>query len=141
VTCRERQLVTRQHTEQRQALQRSVFTDWGRSGFGWMLTSTCQLAGKELLQVSERETSKTRSGCGHQQPMPLYKRVYRRGNGGLVMDRDENSAVTIRERFLARLGPHTAAAVRCRAGDQGDVTVTGAVQAGHVQESTRLNTF
>ena len=118
-------MVTREHTERRKALHRSVFNDWGLYGFVGMLTYTCQLAGKELIQVSERDTSKTCSGCGHTQPMPLYKRVYRCGNCGLVMDRDENSAVNIRERFLARLGPHTADAVRCSAGDQGDVTVTG----------------
>jgi transposase len=32
---------------------------------------------------------------------------------GLVMDRDENSAVNILTRFLARLGPHTDEPVHC----------------------------
>ena len=36
--------------------------------------------------------------------MPLYKRMYRWGTCGLEIDRDENSAVNIRDRFLARLG-------------------------------------
>jgi transposase len=42
------------------------------------------------------------------QDMPLWKRTYRckNENCGLVMDRDENSAVNIYERFIARLGPH-----------------------------------
>ncbi len=31
----------------------------------------------------------------------------------LVMDRDENSAVNIYQRFLARLGPHMDDSVRC----------------------------
>jgi transposase len=35
--------------------------------------------------------------------MPLWKRTYRCGTCGLVLDRDENSAVNLRERFLARL--------------------------------------
>jgi transposase len=47
--------------------------------------------------------------------MPLYKRTYRCGNCGLLMDRDENSAINIREQFLARLGPHTGEPVRCAA--------------------------
>ena len=38
--------------------------------------------------------------------MPLYKRVYRCENCELVMDRDDNSAVNIYQRFLAWLGPH-----------------------------------
>ena len=63
-------------------------------------------------------------------------------NCGLLMDRDENSAVNIRERFLARLGPHTRRKrVRCIAGEPGGVAVTGTAQVAQVQESTRLNTF
>jgi transposase len=91
-----------------------------------MLTYKCVLAGKVLVQISERDTSKTCSGCGHKQDMPLYKRTYRCGNCGLVMDRDENSAVNIRERFLARLGPHTRRKrVRCAASAGGGVAVKG----------------
>ena len=71
--------------------------------FVQMLTYKCLLAGKVLEVLDERDTSKTCSGCGHQQPMPLWKRTYRCGTCGLEMDRDENSAVNLRERFLARL--------------------------------------
>jgi putative transposase len=63
------------------------------------------LAGKALIEISERDTSRMCSGCGQMQDMPLYQRTYRCGNCGLVLDRDKNSAVNIRERFLARLGP------------------------------------
>ncbi|HEU5374094.1 MAG TPA: transposase [Ktedonobacteraceae bacterium] len=105
----QRQMVTKEHTEHLKALHRSVFNDWGLYGFVQMLQYKCVLAGKELVEISERDTSKTCSGCGHKQDMPLYKRTYRCGNCGLVMDRDENSAVNIRERFLARLGPQTQA--------------------------------
>ena len=97
-------MVTKEHTEHQKALHRSVYNDWGLYGFVQMLTYKCLLAGKELVILDERETSKTCSGCGHQQPMPLWKRTYRCGNCSLVLDRDENSAVNIRERFLARLG-------------------------------------
>ncbi len=61
-------------------------------------------------------SSKTCSGCGHKQDMPLWKRTYRCPNPNccLVMDRDENSAVNILKRYLARLGPHTERiSVRC----------------------------
>ncbi len=59
--------------------------------------------------------------------MPLYKRVYRCGYCGLVMDRDENSAINILQRYLARLGPQAQASrVRCTVGDWGGVAVRGA---------------
>jgi len=77
----------------------------------------CQKNGKDLQILDERDTSKTCSGCGNKQPMPLYKRTYRCTKCGLVMDRDENSAYNIRDRYfvglavilhwyIARLGPH-----------------------------------
>jgi putative transposase len=78
-----------------------------------MLVYQGALAGKALIQLDERETSKTCSRCGQIHPMPLWKRVYRCETCGLVMDRDENSAVHILRRFLARLGPHTSELVRC----------------------------
>ena len=77
--------------------------------FVQMLTYKCQFAGKELVQLDERDTSKMCSGCGQKQPMPLYKRTYRCGNCGLVLSRDENSAINIRQRYLARLGPQAQA--------------------------------
>ena len=105
----QRQMVTKAHAEHLKTLHRSVYNDWGLYGFVQMLQYKCQLAGKDLIQVNERDTSKMCSGCGEKQPMPLYKRIYRCGNCRLEMDRDENSAVNIRERFLARLGPHAQA--------------------------------
>jgi putative transposase len=72
-----------------------------------MLTYKCQLYGKELVILDESNTSKTCSGCGNKQPMSLWKRTYCCTKCGLVMDRDENSAVNILTRFLARLGSHT----------------------------------
>src|SRR5262252_5516480 len=72
-----------------------------------MLTYKCLLAGKALIPIDERETSKTCSGCGSQQPMPLYKRTYRCLHCGLLMDRDQNSAVNLRERFAFPAPVHT----------------------------------
>jgi putative transposase len=109
----QRQMVTKAHEEKQRSKHRAVFNDWGLYSFVQMLEYKCQLAGKELIQLDERDTSKTCSGCGQKQPMPLWKRVYRCGNCSLVLDRDENSAVNILRRFLARLGPYTGDPVRC----------------------------
>jgi putative transposase len=62
---------------------------------------------KELIQISERDTSKLCSGCGHKQDMRLYMRTYRCLTCGLVMDRDANSAVNIREWFAFPAPVHT----------------------------------
>lgn len=86
---------------------RAVLNDWGCYTFSQMLAYKCQLSGKELIKLDERNTSKTCSRCGHLQDMPLWKRTYHCENCGLVMDRDDNSADNILARFLARRGPHT----------------------------------
>src|SRR5258708_21953525 len=92
-----------------------VFNDWGVYSFVQMLAYKCLLSGKELHMISERNTSKMCHACGHLQDMPLHKRTYRCSNEncGLVMDRDENSAINILKRFLAWLRPHTGDPVRC----------------------------
>lgn len=121
----QRQMVTKQHQERNRHLNRAVFNDWGLHTFLQMLAYKCQLYGKDLQFLDERDTSKRCSCCGNKQSMPLYKRTYRCTACGLVMDRDENSAVNIRDRYitkltlfvawyLARLGPHTERiSVRC----------------------------
>jgi putative transposase len=84
-----------------------VYNDWGLASFAQMLTYKCLGAGKELYIISERDTSKTCHVCQYKQDMPLHKRTYRCPNCGLVMDRDDNSAITIYQRFVAWLRPHT----------------------------------
>jgi putative transposase len=103
----QRQMVMKEHQEKNRRRNRAVFNDWGLYTFTEMLKYKCHLYGKELVFLDERNTSKACSGCGHLQPMPLWKRTYCCTNCGLVMDRDENSAVNILTRFLARRGPHT----------------------------------
>src|SRR6185312_2551571 len=103
----QRQMVMKEHQERKKALNRAVFNDWGLYTFTQMLTYKCQLYGKELILENERNTSKSCSGCGNLQAMPLWKRTYCCTNCGLVMDRDENSAHNILARFLARRAPHT----------------------------------
>jgi transposase len=103
----QRQMVMKEHQERSKYLNRAVFNDWGLYLFLQMLLYKCVLYGKELHQLDERNTSKMCSGCGRMQAMPLWKRTYRCVECGLVMDRDDNSAVNILMRFLARRGPYT----------------------------------
>jgi putative transposase len=91
----------------RRIRNRMVYNDWGLYGLVKMLTYKCLRFGKELYIISERDTTKTCHACKHMQAMPLWKRTYRCQNCDLVMDRDENSALNIYQRFLARPGPHT----------------------------------
>jgi putative transposase len=109
----QRQMVTKDHTEHLKARHRAVYNDWGLYSFVQMLTYKCLLAGKVLEVIDERDTSKTCSRCGHIQAMPLHKRTYRCGACGLVMDRDENSAVNILSRYLARPGPRATDVASC----------------------------
>jgi putative transposase len=118
----QRQMVTKAHqdkyAQQRRHLHRAVFNDWGLYRLAQMLQILeykCLRYGKELYCIDERYTSQDCSRCGQRQATPLWKRTYRCGNCGLVMDRDENSAINIRQRFLAPLGPHTEPSVRCAA--------------------------
>ncbi len=113
----QRQMVMKEHKERNKHLNRAVYNEWGLYTFVQMLSYKCVLYGKELVIIDESDTSKTCSGCGHKQAMPLWKRTYRCPNTicRLVMDRDENSAVNILQRYLARLGPHTGDPVRCAA--------------------------
>jgi putative transposase len=102
----QRQMVMKKRVERKKYLNRAVFNDWGLYTFIEMLKYKCVLYGKDLQFIDERNTSKMCSGCQHLQAMPLWKRTYCCVECGLVMDRDDNSAVNILTRFLARLGPH-----------------------------------
>ncbi len=99
---------TRKERNKRRLRNRLVYNDWGLYGFVQMLTYKCLRFGKALSIIDERDTTKMCHACKCKQDMPLWKRTYRceNENCGLVMDRDENSAVNIYQRFIARLGPH-----------------------------------
>ena len=133
----QRQMVMKEHEEHLKEKHRAVYNDWGLYDFVQMLIYKCLLAGKTLELEDEHDTSKRCSCCGHLQEMPLYKRVYRCSNPEclLVLDRDENSARNILQRYFARLGPHIQLAwMRCAALDQCGVVVTGATQADQAQQ-------
>ncbi len=98
---------TRKERRKRQIRNRMVYNDWGLSGFVQMLAYKCLRFGKELFIEDERDTTRMCHVCKRKKDMPLWVRTYRCENCGLMMDRDENSAINIYERFLARPGPHT----------------------------------
>jgi putative transposase len=138
-------MVMKEHQKRNKQLNRAVFNDWGLYTFVQMLTYKCQLYGKELVFLDERNTSKACSGCGHLQAMPLWKRTYCCTECGLVRDRDENSAVNLLQRYFARLAPHTRTS-ECDVLQDISLDVAGmeSAQAGEVQQLevfTPLNTF
>ena len=109
----QRQMVIKKHENEtpkerrkRHIRNRLVYNDWGLYSFMQILEYKCLRFGKELFIISEHDTTKTCHVCKHKKDMPLWVRTYRCKNCGLVMDRDDNSAVNIYERFLARPGPH-----------------------------------
>ena len=131
----QRQMVMKEHAKRSKQLNRAVYNDWGLNTFLQMLIYKCQLSGKELVKLDERNTSKQCSGCGKLQDMPLWKRTYCCQECGLMMDRDENSSVNILMRFLARRGPHARLA-ECGVlyDSQIEVASTGLAQLSEVQQ-------
>ena len=107
MVIKKREDETPKERRKRHIRNRLVYNDWGLYRFVQMLTYKCLHVGKKLHIISERDTTRTCHVCQHKQNMPLWIRTYRCGTCGLVMDRDENSAINILQRFLARLGPHT----------------------------------
>jgi IS605 OrfB family transposase len=126
----QRQMVTKAHQEKNRFRNRAVFNDWGLYCFVQMLEYKCRHVGKDLVRIDERYTSQDCCRCHQRHAMPLWKRRYRCGNCGLVVDRDANSAINILQRFLARLGPHMLS----------PAWLEYAVCCAKAQESTRLTT-
>lgn len=73
------------------------------------LTYKAKLAGKKVIQINERGTTKTCCACGKKKDMPLYERQYICDCGN-NMDRDRNSAVNILERYFLSQMPSGLAA-------------------------------
>lgn len=66
---------------------------WGM--FFQILKVKAEGAGRRVVEVNPRNTSQDCSGCGAYVPKKLSVRVHRCPACGLVMDRDENSAVNL----------------------------------------------
>jgi putative transposase len=62
-----------------------------------------KLVGKTLIEINERDTSKTCCLCGAKKDMPLKERRYVCDCGNNI-DRDKNSAVNIMLRYLSKNG-------------------------------------
>jgi putative transposase len=62
-------------------------------------TYKAEEAGKTVIQVDPRQTSKTCSHCGNIQHMPLWKREYQCQNCGLILNRDINAAKNILKKY------------------------------------------
>jgi putative transposase len=82
-------------------LNRSTQNNGFLSRFVWFLTYKAQLAGKKVIEIDERNTSKRCYVCGREHDMPLWRRVMECDCGNVV-DRDRNSAVAIMLRFLSQ---------------------------------------
>ena len=130
----QRQMVTHQHIERNKSLNRAVYNEWGVYTFTQMLRYKCDLYGKELVFLDERNTSKQCSSCGDLQSMPLWKRTYCCTNCGLVMDRDVNSSHNILTRFLAGQPPHVPGGRGVLQESRVDVGITKVPQSCEVQQ-------
>jgi putative transposase len=109
MVIKKREDETPKEKRKRHIHNRLVYNDWGLFSFVQMLEYKCLRFGKKLFIEDERDTTKMCHVCKHKQNMPLWQRTYRCESCGLVMDRDENSAINIYERFLAGPPPHTPA--------------------------------
>jgi len=82
-------------------LNRSTQNNGYLSRFVRFLTYKAELAGKKVIEIDERNTSKRCYACGKEHVMPLWKRTMDCDCGN-VIDRDRNSAINIMLRFLSQ---------------------------------------
>jgi len=82
-------------------LHRAVQNNGYLSRFARFLTYKAQLAGKRVIEISEKDTTKTCCVCRKKHDMKLWDRVMKCDCGN-VIDRDRNSAVNIMVRFLSQ---------------------------------------
>ena len=71
-------------------------SSWGN--FIQMLQYKAESAGCVVVGVNPKDTSKTCSGCGNIQDMPLSERTFNCGKCGLSIDRDLNASKNILKR-------------------------------------------
>lgn len=84
-------------------INRAVQNDWPLVKFLGFLSYKCALQGREAVNADERCTTQRCNRCGHRQKLDPSVRVYRCPKCGLVMGRDENSAVNMLNEILAEL--------------------------------------
>ncbi len=105
--------------------------DAGWSQFISIAASKAEEAGGRVIVVNPAGTSSRCSRCGQKHKMPLHIRTYRCSSCGLVIDRDHNAAINIKERKGRAVlsGRRRVAVVEeprtCRATDPESPTITG----------------
>ena len=87
----------------KKGLHRSVHNSGFIGRFVGFLTYKAKLAGKRVVEINERGTSKSCCMCGKEQDMPLEKREYICDCGNKI-DRDRNSTINIMLRYLSQNG-------------------------------------
>jgi len=75
--------------------------------------SKAEEAGRTVVLVEPRNTTKACSGCGEIVPKSLSRRVHNCPKCGLVLDRDHNAALNILARGLAGMGSQSLEAPAC----------------------------
>ena len=118
-------------------LHRSLHNTGNIFRFVQFLTYKAKLMGKRVIEINERNTTKTCCVCGKKQDMPLSRRVYVCDCGN-VMDRDRNSSINIMMRYLSKNGLWTA--YRRFVGNLRQTGVVLENCAIHSQEAIILNT-
>lgn len=84
-------------------INRAVQNDWPLVKFLGFLSYKCALEGKGVKNADERYSTQRCSCCGHRQKLDPSVRIYRCPKCGLVIGRDENSAVNLLNKTLAEL--------------------------------------
>lgn len=92
---------------------------WGL--FIELLQAKAEGAGRVAANVDPAGTTQQCSGCGETVPKGLSVRWHSCGHCGLELDRDENSALNIRERGMRQLASAAGQAVAARGGSRGPV--------------------
>jgi putative transposase len=80
---------------QNHRLAKSI-SDAGWGNFIQIVANKAEEAGGQVEQVKAAYTSQTCSRCGHRHKISLSERVYRCGDCGLVIDRDHNAGINIK---------------------------------------------
>ncbi len=81
---------------QNHCLAKSI-SDAGWGQFIMIVVHKAEEAGGQVIKVNPAYTSQKCSRCGDRHQMPLSIRVYRCSNCGLIVDRDHNGAINIKE--------------------------------------------
>jgi len=115
------------------SLHRAVQNNGYLSRFARFLTYKARLAGKRVIEISEKDTTKTCCVCGKKHDMKMQDRIMGCDCGN-ELDRDRNSAVNIMMRFLSQ----NASVDRLLSFKESILRQTGLATASYSQEALTL---